>query len=197
MKFQLTRPLRGATVLNKCKFSPLCISTHTPLAGRDHLFSDWEVFARNFNSHAPCGARHVHFLTILFNEIFQLTRPLRGATAELLNISTDEVHFNSHAPCGARRTLGFRQSRTKVFQLTRPLRGATAENGIIETPVSISTHTPLAGRDCYFDTLFPQLPVFQLTRPLRGATLLTRFSRQLKILFQLTRPLRGATRNCF
>ncbi len=35
MGFQLTRPSRGVTAVNKPKYHVPYISTHTPLAGRD------------------------------------------------------------------------------------------------------------------------------------------------------------------
>ena len=56
--------------------------------------------------------------------LFQLTRPLRGATTE-------------SRP----------QSGTSTFQLTRPLRGATHLLTQSFLSQEISTHTPLAGRD--------------------------------------------------
>ena len=148
--FQLTRPLRGATIGGRNTEESVRISTHTPLAGRDELVR------------VVCH----HFL------IFQLTRPLRGATSErarfvrTLPISThtplagrDETlpfyiaavtNFNSHAPCGARHGKGFYVYTDEQFQLTRPLRGATDfwRGGILM--YSISTHTPLAGRDVNF-----------------------------------------------
>ena len=58
-KFQLTRPLRGATPEVEETEQPADISTHTPLAGRDFIF--WANVERiaHFNSHAPCGARRL------------------------------------------------------------------------------------------------------------------------------------------
>ena len=129
----------------------------------------------------------------IFNaEIFQSTRPVRGATISIGPFSL-----------------------TLAFQSTRPVRGAT--NVVIggELIQSISIHAPRAGRDvhiCAFSlelghfnprapcgarpvtALFHDLTkVFQSTRPVRGATvnyeaLLT------KSIFQSTRPVRGATR---
>ena len=34
-----------------------------------------------------------------------------------------------------------------TFQLTRPLRGVTYAAGVVKGTITISTHTPLAGRD--------------------------------------------------
>ena len=58
-----------------------------------------------------------------------------------------------------------------AFQPTRPLRGATVIKGGQLTPVDISTHAPLAGRDLAAGHNLRNVPVFQPTRPLRGATL--------------------------
>ena len=55
--FQLTRPLRGATIGRDGCIAMYVISTHTPLAGRDALPQRRSAPANHFNSHAPCGAR--------------------------------------------------------------------------------------------------------------------------------------------
>ena len=147
------------------------ISTHTPLAGRDSEFRHQLPQTRNFNSHAPCGARPYFGLLKIRNLKFQLTRPLRGATRKAhrpiyarqpisthtplagrdpqgtpphLRPSTD---FNSHAPCGARRVGLHISIKMRKFQLTRPSRGATRAARIVHRGEQ-----------------------FQLTRPLRGAT---------------------------
>ena len=73
-----------------------------------------------------------------------------------------------------------------------PLAGRDCKANGISSAESISIHAPLAGRDGKTgrSTKFPRL--FQSTRPLRGATflyVLTFITRR----FQSTRPLRGAT----
>ena len=55
------------------------ISTHTPLAGRDHIKTQDSTTVYDFYSHAPCGAR----------------QPTIDADMAAEN-------FYSHAPCGAR-----------------------------------------------------------------------------------------------
>ncbi len=125
-KFQLTRPMRGATVC-----------PGDPAQGWIH-----------FNSHAPCGARRTHPRVCALDAFisthtphagrdmrgataqngasgFQLTRPMRGATPARPLVRRHRRHFNSHAPCGARP----RRCR------------ASASRAVI------STHTPHAGRD--------------------------------------------------
>ena len=79
--FQLTRPLRGATEVSGLPDEILCISTHTPLAGRDPRKPFILVLRSHFNSHAPCGARPGLSWFCSVSLSFQLTRPLRGATS--------------------------------------------------------------------------------------------------------------------
>ena len=58
----------------------------------------------------------------------------------------------------------------KKFLLTRPSRDVTNESGIIYTAKTISTHTPLAGRDIAFPLVHPSMS-FLLTRPSRDVTI--------------------------
>ena len=123
--FQLTRPMRGATRIPPTRrsvstisthtphagrdltvlsidFSPLKISTHTPHAGRDYP----ELFGinprRDFNSHAPCGARHnqEYFQDASF--YFNSHAPCGARLRSNDGMRPFNVNFNSHAPCGAR-----------------------------------------------------------------------------------------------
>ena len=145
--FQSTRPLRGATPTAGAQRQGTGISIHAPLAGRDVTFSEsgsnWVSFQSTrplrgatgqdrtgvggglyFNPRAPCGARPLSLRFALLHPEFQSTRPLRGAT-----------------PAYTKRELA------ELFQSTRPLRGATVASIIFLTPLSISIHAPLAGRD--------------------------------------------------
>ena len=125
MKFQPTRPLRGATSDTGAIGSKAAISTHAPLAGRDHPSTAFLMSMRNFNPRAPCGARRTFGDVLCRLSGFQPTRPLRGATIAMEHrpeggqISTHAPlagrddhpfirikiyhHFNPRAPCGARR----------------------------------------------------------------------------------------------
>ena len=58
-EFQPTRPLRGATCTHRIFGHESGISTHAPLAGRDHTENHSAETEENFNPRAPCGARHV------------------------------------------------------------------------------------------------------------------------------------------
>ena len=124
VKFQSTRPMRGATPFERCVYPALKISIHAPHAGRDwyvwkaspvdgisihapHAGRDFCIKSRlpyrmHFNPRAPCGARPAKYAFSAALELFQSTRPMRGAT---LN---DGTFFN-----------------VSEFQSTRPMRGAT------------------------------------------------------------------------
>ena len=80
--FQPTRPLRGATLFEEKRDNITdIISTHAPLAGRDHSFIMRAYALNDFNPRAPCGARlHIAQHLRSINNEFQPTRPLRGAT---------------------------------------------------------------------------------------------------------------------
>ena len=79
--------------------------------------------------------------------IFQLTRPLRGATAHQL-LPLRGLRISTHTPLAGRDHFDGRSAGDVCrFQLTRPLRGATIDAIFVAVENSISTHTPLAGRD--------------------------------------------------
>ena len=185
-------PLAGRDAVLAVRRDISAISTHTPLAGRDCIPGRDQKWHDDFNSHAPCGARLHRKLQNTHPKIFQLTRPLRGATTTFYRwcnpdgISThtplagrdfragsahpSEMDFNSHAPCGARPFFAF----------------------LIHAPKGISTHTPLAGRDYSALSVWILLYHFNSHAPC-GARPPHRRSSPQPHPFQLTRPLRGAT----
>ena len=101
------------------------ISIHAPLAGRD----------------LPAA------FSAGRDELFQSTRPLRGATAGSAEAHRPSVDFNPRAPCGARLKAAAKANGTTPFQSTRPLRGATVRAKLQKKKENISIHAPLAGRD--------------------------------------------------
>ena len=74
-----------------------------------------------------------------------------------------------------------------------PLAGRDILVVIIAGAVRISTHTPLAGRDAEAVPHNAGIVAFQLTRPSRGATHVLLQLLHILFSFQLTRPSRGAT----
>ena len=123
-QFQLTHPMRGATLPCGIWLGKIIISTHAPHAGCDTADVPIVATAVYFNSRTPCGVRPCMVCRSLGLAEFQLTHPMRGATA-------------------ARSA--FFQSVT--FQLTHPMRGATTLQCCVCSGAFISTHAPHAGCD--------------------------------------------------
>ena len=103
----------------------------------------------HFNPRAPCGARLAEVIKGLSAQVFQPTRPLRGATVADALLAFLLAGISTHAPLAGRDPpdVGGVIKRLR-FQPTRPLRGATAYQVIYaDGAKKISTHAPLAGRD--------------------------------------------------
>ena len=77
VKFQPTRPLRGATVSMLCFNATLRFQPTRPLRGAT---SGYDRNGKFVNPRAPCGARRLRQDKLTVNCSFQPTRPLRGAT---------------------------------------------------------------------------------------------------------------------
>ena len=125
------------------------------------------------STHTPLAGRDLTQLSVwLMPSEFLLTRPSRGATQITL-------------PPG----------HTWKFLLTRPSRGATYFMEIHEGTFSISTHTPLAGRDQIIAACADGTYNFYSHAP-RGARPIPSQCPCKYCRFLLTRPSRGATRRC-
>ena len=147
LRFQSTRPVRGATGSCRSGHTGRGISIHAPRAGRDGGPAAVRVFTRNFNPRAPCGARRCDNVTAHKPVQFQSTRPVRGATL----------------PCS---WIGGKS----LFQSTRPVRGATEGPNYCHFPREFQSTRPVRGAtrgSCRCTGFHPQ---FQSTRPVRGAT---------------------------
>ena len=144
--------------------------------------------------HAPHTGRDAAFLPGFCGcDIFQSTRPIRGATPRSSPPTRRLCYFNPRAPYGARRSsrsTGPRRTEISIhaphtgrdppraarrrpgcgFQSTRPIRGATAQRG--QTGIRIEHFNPRAPYGARPLTLFSTAggTVFQSTRPIRGAT---------------------------
>ena len=124
------------------------ISIHAPRAGRD-------AYLNNANGE---------------EDVFQSTRPVRGATRLFYTVGKFSTDFNPRAPCGARH----------------------GNAQIIRNLFFISIHAPRAGRDLHGECADCPTGQFQSTRPVRGATGSSPSSSPT-FAFQSTRPVRGAT----
>ena len=95
--FQSTRPVWGATAIVNGILTNLDISIHAPRVGRDVRQKAEEKKSLNFNPRAPCGARRCVGRSGLSTSIFQSTRPVWGATLELLR-KAGIIVISIHAP---------------------------------------------------------------------------------------------------
>ena len=149
---------------------------------------------------------------------FQSTRPVWGATRQVVHSDAVFQNFNPHAPCGARLGLVQSLSGYSQFQSTRPVWGATAYIHASASPAAfqstrpvwgatrctaahrwtqgISIHTPRVGRDDNIRVSTASGAEFQSTRPVWGATTRRNLSPN-RFLFQSTRPVWGATSACY
>ena len=206
--------MRGATRHWCCSLLPHGVSIHAPRAGRDYRprggrsprqsFNprapcgarrdvwDVEKLAESFNPRAPYGARQPHYIGICQKQLFQSTRPVRGATGihgASVTVHVVSIHapragrdllcgccqgrhwrFNPRAPCGARPWRSKSITVTLEFQSTRPVRGATTSS--LPNPRTIRRFNPRApcGARPPMERNSPHREVFQSTRPVRGAT---------------------------
>ena len=99
--FQSTRPVRGATVVRPIlRKVALVISIHAPRAGRDvpELSGSGDG---SISIHAPRAGRDKgwHVYTNM-EDVFQSTRPVRGATDK--NLFRDDGSISIHAPRAGR-----------------------------------------------------------------------------------------------
>ena len=148
------------------------ISTHAPLAGRDHSGACASGLLRDFNPRAPCGARRLYSRYGRTMQAFQPTRPLRGATKRE-NTMCPATMISTHAPLAGRdgdiRRLRGRCSiisthaplagRDKAHATSRelffyfnpraPCGARLAQDKPLRATLYISTHAPLAGRDTF------------------------------------------------
>ena len=167
--FLLTRPSRGATPSQASTSKTLTVSTHTPLAGRDHGDNECQQDESRFYSHAPRGARRsAGSLTDRYS-MFLLTRPSRGATPTRIILFR---HFcvSTHTPLAGRDVCIVRDRLSYTGFYSHAPRGARLDLEVLFVRKVVSTHTPLAGRDSTILLCLSTFFWFLLTRPSRGAT---------------------------
>ena len=188
--FQSTRPSRGATVFHQKNYQQQGISIHAPLAGRDPTATSPPSFSTYFNPRAPRGARpNSNIAAIIFN-LFQSTRPSRGATITATGVLGLSNNFNPRAPRGARRIWLPLTVILPEFQSTRPSRGATQYFKTETQPEPISIHAPRAGRDAVSETVIRQPKNFNPRAPCGARPALpNRYPRDMSI--SIHAPLAG------
>ncbi len=167
--FQLTHPLRGATILPIVRpFSSIYFNSHTPCGVR-HERNGVSARRWNFNSHTPCGVRQQDGVVCLMNDRISTHTPLAGCDHNLYThvyyeyISThtplagcdprirrckgSDKHFNSHTPRGVRQQDGVVCLMNDRISTHTPLAGCDHNLYTHVYYEYISTHTPLAGCD--------------------------------------------------
>ena len=192
--------MRGATLPWRVGPAGRSISTHTPHAGRNTKTGTARGGAqtRNFNSHAPCGAQHIHgtcaheYAQKISTHTPHAGRNRPGQTggcSDPQSISTHTPHAGRNPTCILKNI-----KYLNPFQLTRPMRGATGRGrGATQPPIHFNSHAPCGAQHQNGNCAgWGANPKFQLTRPMRGATE-NRPGRRRPGQFQLTRPMRGAT----
>ena len=147
----------------------------------------------HFNPRAPCGARQPSPRPPSLGREFQPTRPLRGATDANGGFIAIHLIFQPTRPLRGATIWRDTKCCAKKFQPTRPLRGATNNRQMIFTLHLISTHAPLAGRDCNILRGFLRSRNFNPRAPCGARLGATGNPAAEDTEFQPTRPLRGAT----
>ena len=146
LTFQSTRPVRGATAIERVQNCAADVSIHAPRAGRDRASRALPKPYPCFNPRAPCGARRINRKDGDMHIKFQSTRPVRGATRPSSPFPL-AVPFQSTRPVrGATRGCGS-SACPQEFQSTRPVRGATSDSCRVRRRSCVSIHAPRAGRD--------------------------------------------------
>ena len=144
LRFQSTRPIRGATTARKADIRPLSFQSTRPIRGATAGAGIGPAAQDAISIHAPhTGRDSLNFLSISKVCEFQSTRPIRGATCKGGGATVHGGYFNPRAPYGARLIY------------------------IVEVMlvIAISIHAPHTGRDhhwarcphsgCYFNPRAP------------------------------------------
>ena len=150
MKFQPTRPLRGATVTEPLTISLLEFQPTRPLRGATTADAE--------------KAKRI--------EKFQPTRPLRGATVAT-GIIPARFGISTHAPLAGRDLKGGGRSLLLRISTHAPLAGRDA-SAYASVPSASRFQPTRPLRGATVASAFTYLEeIFQPTRPLRGATVTT------------------------
>ena len=151
----------------------LDISIHAPHAGRDRARPARRSRPTNFNPRAPCGARRIGGFPLIWEQLFQSTRPMRGATPWSPATPPRWNHFNPRAPC-----------RARLVECLNMLKGA-----------EISIHAPRAGRDALRSDANKGERYFNPRAPCRARLLQMPFIYTTTIYFNPRAPCRARPPN--
>ena len=145
--------------------------------------------------HAPRAGRDNSDVVLSYQrQLFQSTRPVRGATGEATEGLLAAVRISIHAPRAGRDPFGVRnRCRCGYFNPRAPC-GARPRRAELLAAFrrNFNPRAPCGARPAEQKTTQPPEMTFQSTRPVRGATGL-HATGQAWVEFQSTRPVRGAT----
>ena len=187
-KISIHAPHAGRDDDVRVRRTPHRISIHAPHAGRDQLRQEAALVLLYFNPRAPCGARPTFAFTPGSVDLFQSTRPMRGATFAGHGLKVTVRIFQSTRPMRGATSSGRIFLIRELFQSTRPMRGATFPSSVAYAWVAISIHAPHAGRDGITGSPALHAAGFQSTRPMRGATHQNRHKNQCQNHFNPRAP---------
>jgi len=91
----------GATVCHGSNLGIQRVSIHAPRGGRDKVMTVDAPFVKSFNPRAPWGARPSSLYGWRIVELFQSTRPVGGATSQMILLMIS-WRVSIHAPRGGR-----------------------------------------------------------------------------------------------
>ena len=184
------RAREGRDILTLHKMADLKdVSIHAPARGATRELCGLGVFAREFQSTRPRGARPVSSSSSSICSSFQSTRP-RGARHACGIIAPHHAKFQSTRPRWARHHRLLFGGRDIAVSIHAPARGATIDRHVAEAARErVSIHAPARGAT-RFEGAIGRRQKFQSTRP-RGARPGVIWPRYRCLMFQSTRP-RGA-----
>mgnify|MGYP007069513703 CR=1 FL=1 len=146
------------------------ISIHAPRVGSDHsrAASVWRFFY--FNPRSPCGERPTISESWLFEDKFQSTLPVWGATCRKYR---DEKHqpISIHAPrVGSDVVSADRNDTGQNFNPRSPCGERPSPLRAPAEALAISIHAPRVGSDAVILSFLVLIFPFQSTLPVWGAT---------------------------
>ena len=169
-EFQSTRPLRGATGKTYGALDWVRISIHAPLTGRDPNCFFFNISPTLISIHAPLTGRDDSVKYVGEIDWISIHAPLTGRDVLLQHAAGHRRRISIHAPLTGRDPYWHELLLLVQISIHAPLTGRDHVQLGVGVVRLISIHAPLTGRDwqCCRQVAGPL--VFQSTRPLRGAT---------------------------
>ena len=215
--FNPRAPYGARLLVLSCHGLDVPISIHAPHTGRDRCWSVNGMTITHISIHAPHTGRDLGPCRLWqkFN-IFQSTRPIRGATPHGGGMCRLLANFNPRAPYGARQLVRvmptfapqisihaphtgrdggthYQLCLNLLFQSTRPIRGATVfPSLVVKDFIYFNPRAPYGARLC-FRSYVHRFRDISIHAPHTGRDSASSLASGALDRFQSTRPIRGAT----